>query len=291
MERESLETARREAAALRRSQSIQRDNPPRSARAVDPADRHPRLRLHPVPARPDLESRGDTAVPGSIAAESARMERLVGDLLDRPRSNRACCGCSATGVTWRWSPAPRRTACPGGPVVRVRVTGGLEPVWADHDRPEQVFVNLLENAASHGASPRGTDVTVRAGGALGWPGWRSPMTGRASRPGWLRRSSSHGSGAPPRWRGPGWDCPSHGIVEAHGDTLLAAPADPGRPSWSRSRQIRHQEPPKSRPGHPGTWWRNRRDNVVATRRSSSSWRTTRTSLTWSGPTSPPAATT
>ena len=52
--------------------------------------------------------------------------------------------------------------------MRVHVAGDLEPVWADHDRLEQVFVNLLENAASHGASPRGTDVTVRAGGAPGW---------------------------------------------------------------------------------------------------------------------------
>ena len=44
----------------------------------------------------------------------------------------------------------------------------MEPVWADHDRLEQVFVNLLENAASHGASARGTDVTVRPAAAPGW---------------------------------------------------------------------------------------------------------------------------
>src|SRR6266545_3809748 len=94
--------------------------------------------------------------------------------------------------------------------------------------------------------------------------WRSPTTGRASRPDWLRRSSSRGSGAPPRWRGPGWDCPSHGGSSKR----TAAPwwwrrRTPGRPSWSRSRQIRHQEPPTRRPGHPGAWWRNRRNNVVA----------------------------
>ena len=65
-----------------------------------------------------------------------------------------------------------------GPPVRIHVAGGLEPVWADHDRLEQVFVSLLENAASHGVSPRGTDVTVRAAAA---PGWDCPLHGGSSK--------------------------------------------------------------------------------------------------------------
>src|SRR5260370_8632621 len=42
---------------------------------------------------------------------------------------------------------------------------GLPVVWADHDRLEQVFVNLLHNAISH--NPPGTRVRVTAGGETG----------------------------------------------------------------------------------------------------------------------------
>jgi signal transduction histidine kinase len=45
---------------------------------------------------------------------------------------------------------------------RVSVTSGedLPVVWADHDRLEQVFVNLLENALRH--NPSGTQVRVES---------------------------------------------------------------------------------------------------------------------------------
>ena len=177
------------------------------------------------------------------------------------------------------------------PAVRVRVTEGLEPVWADHDRLEQVFVNLLENAASHGASPRGTDVTVRAGGAPGWAEVEITGSGAGVPAGLAGKIFEPRVRGTTKMAGTGLGLPiARGIVEAHGGTLVVAPAIPGRPSWSRSRQIRHQAPVSRRRllerggGTGGTsWW--------LTRRSSSSWRTTRTSSTWSGPTSPPAATT
>src|SRR5450755_4660314 len=114
-----------------------------------------------------------------------------------------------------------------GPAVRVQVTGGLEPVWADHDRLEQVFVNLPENAASHGALPRGTDVTVRAGA----PGWAEvEITDyRSGIPAGLAEKIFE-----PRVQGTtevagtGLGLPiAGGIVEAHGGTLVVAPADPG----------------------------------------------------------------
>jgi len=114
----------------------------------------------------------------------------------------------------------------GRPAPRIHVEPGVEPVWADHDRLEQVFVNLLENAASHGASRRGTDVTVRAG-----PG------------GAVVEVTDYGAGIPPglaekifepRIRGTtevagtGLGLPiARGIVEAHGGTLASAPAAPG----------------------------------------------------------------
>src|SRR6185369_17853541 len=44
--------------------------------------------------------------------------------------------------------------------VEVDADPGLPPVWADHDRLEQVFVNLLDNAFGH--NPPGTRVQVSA---------------------------------------------------------------------------------------------------------------------------------
>jgi signal transduction histidine kinase len=45
-----------------------------------------------------------------------------------------------------------------GDAVSVHCEAGLPVVWADHDRLEQVFVNLVGNALRH--NPSGTQVTV-----------------------------------------------------------------------------------------------------------------------------------
>ncbi|MDQ3945172.1 MAG: ATP-binding protein [Actinomycetota bacterium] len=100
---------------------------------------------------------------GAIASESARMSRLVADLLDSsaiesgvlrlnpdwcdlPLVLRAALGClspeQAAAVDLSWDPA-------------------LPPVWGDHDRLEQVFVNLMENGLRHTAP--GTRVQLHAG--------------------------------------------------------------------------------------------------------------------------------
>ena len=63
------------------------------------------------------------------------------------------------------------------PPIEVGADPGLPPVWADHDRLEQVFVNLLDNAFGH--NPPGTRVTVRAAAAEP-AGWRSPWPTTAS---------------------------------------------------------------------------------------------------------------
>jgi signal transduction histidine kinase len=99
----------------------------------------------------------------AIASESARMSRLVADLLDSsaiesgvlrlnpdwcdlPLVLRAALGClspeQAATVDLTWDPQ-------------------LPPVWGDHDRLEQVFVNLMENGLRHTAP--GTRVRVHAG--------------------------------------------------------------------------------------------------------------------------------
>src|SRR5258707_1206668 len=104
---------------------------------------------------------------GSTAAEWAGMERLVGDLLDSTAIESGVLRLQRDWCDLALVVSAAANCLSRGAGVRVRVADGLEPVWADHDRLEQVFVNLLENAASHGASPRGTDVTVRAGGPPG----------------------------------------------------------------------------------------------------------------------------
>jgi signal transduction histidine kinase/ABC-type multidrug transport system ATPase subunit len=229
MERESLETARREAAALRRSQSIQRD----MLSSLSHELRTPLTAIHGYAStlcQPDLTWNPEATrrFLGSIAAESARMERLVGDLLDSTAIESGVLRLQRDWCDLALVVSAAANCLSRGPAVRVRAAGGVEPVWADHDRLEQVFVNLLENAASHGASPRGTDVTVRAGGA---PGWAEVEI------------TDYGAGIPagladkifePRVRGTtevagtGLGLPiARGIIEAHGGTLVVAPADPG----------------------------------------------------------------
>jgi signal transduction histidine kinase/ABC-type multidrug transport system ATPase subunit len=164
IEREDLEDAQREADALRRSHGLQRLFLSRVSHEL----RTPLTAIHgyasslrqtDVTWDPESEDRFLSA----IASESARMSRLVADLLDSsaiesgvlrlnpdwcdlPLVLRAALGClspeQAAAVDLSWDPA-------------------LPPVWGDHDRLEQVFVNLMENGLRHTAP--GTRVRVHAG--------------------------------------------------------------------------------------------------------------------------------
>jgi signal transduction histidine kinase/ABC-type branched-subunit amino acid transport system ATPase component len=229
MERESLETARREAAALRRSQSIQRD----MLSSLSHELRTPLTAIHGYAStlcQPDLTWNPEATrrFLGSIAAESARMERLVGDLLDSTAIESGVLRLQRDWCDLALVVSAAANCLSRGPAVRVRAAGGVEPVWADHDRLEQVFVNLLENAASHGASPRGTDVTVRAGGAPGWAEVEITDYGAGIPAGLAEKIFEPRVRGTTEVAGTGLGLPiARGIIEAHGGTLVVAPADPG----------------------------------------------------------------
>src|SRR5581483_6320936 len=97
-----------------------------------------------------------------IAAESARLGRLVDDLLDFSaiesgimRLQRDWCDVRLVLEAAIGCLPPAHAAA-----VSLDCDAGLPVVWADHDRLEQVFVNLLNNAVRH--NPAGTRVNVSA---------------------------------------------------------------------------------------------------------------------------------
>lgn len=229
MEGEALEKARREAGALRRSQAIQRE----LLSSLSHELRTPLTAIQGYAStlcQPDLtwDPESTERFLLSIATESARLERLVGDLLDSSaiesgvlRLQRHWCDLglvveAAVGVVGE------------GARVRMHVQDELEAVWGDHDRLEQVLVNLLENAATHGSSSEGIDVTIRHGADEGWIDVEVRDYGRG-----IRADATVGL-FEPRVRGT-QDVPgaglglsiAKGIVEAHGGKLSAVPEERG----------------------------------------------------------------
>ena len=97
-----------------------------------------------------------------IAAESARLGRLVNDLLDFSAIES---GVFRLQGDWCDIPLVLDAAIAvlppeSAPLVEVKATPGLPAIWADHDRLEQVFVNLIGNALRH--NPPQTRVVVTA---------------------------------------------------------------------------------------------------------------------------------
>jgi len=97
-----------------------------------------------------------------IAAESSRLGRLVNDLLDF-----SAIESGIFRLQCDWCDIPlvldAAVAClppHSGPLVEVKCAPSLPAIWADHDRLEQVFVNLLSNALGH--NPPGTRVQITA---------------------------------------------------------------------------------------------------------------------------------
>ena len=109
------------------------------------------------------------------------------------------------------------------PLTEVACDPGLPVVWADHDRLEQVFVNLLGNAFAH--NPAGTRVAISA--AAGAPGeivlsvsddgagMPPELAAGPFEPARRRRTKTSGAGL-------GLSI-ARGIVTAHGGQLELAP--------------------------------------------------------------------
>jgi ABC-type glutathione transport system ATPase component/signal transduction histidine kinase len=164
MEAEALESAQREAAALRRSHSIQRE----LLSSLSHELRTPLTAIRGYAStlcQPDLtwDAESSERFLRSIASESARLERLVGDLLD---STAIESGSLRLNLDWcdvRLVVEAAANCVHGGDELHLCFEPDLEPVWADHDRLEQVVVNLLENAITHGRSDCSVEVHVRRG--------------------------------------------------------------------------------------------------------------------------------
>jgi signal transduction histidine kinase/ABC-type multidrug transport system ATPase subunit len=179
-----------------------------------------------------------------IAAESARLGRLVNDLLDFStiesgilRLNSDWCDIPLV-LDAAVAVLPREAA----EQVRIVEAAGLPTIWADHDRLEQVFVNLVGNALGH--NPPGTKVTVTvAADAPGKVTVRVADDGEGLPPELSRAVTEAAGQRDPRWHhvlaagtirprqrasgaGLGLSIAS-GIVAAHGGRLELEPAERG----------------------------------------------------------------
>ncbi|MGD0981330.1 MAG: ATP-binding protein, partial [Solirubrobacteraceae bacterium] len=164
-ERQESERAREEASALRRSRALQRGFLSRLSHEL----RTPLTAIGGYASSlmaPDVtwDDPSEQRFLSRIAAESARLNRLVDDLLDF-----SAIESSTMRMLPDWCELPpvldAAIACVTPShrnVIAIDCQHDLPVVWADHDRLEQVFVNLLENALRH--NPAGTRVWVNATG-------------------------------------------------------------------------------------------------------------------------------
>ncbi len=166
LEREAAERAHREAVALRSSQALQR-------RFLSWLSHELRTPLTAIRGYASSLSQTDVSWDGDsqkrfldrISDESARLGRLVDDLLDFSAID---AGILRLHPDWCdlalvLEAARACLPAPGPGQVTVVCPPDLPVIWADHDRLEQVFVNLLDNAVRH--NPPGTRVVVQAGAA------------------------------------------------------------------------------------------------------------------------------
>ena len=163
LEREQTARAVAEATALRRSQELQRDFLSRLSHEL----RTPLTAIRGYATsllQPDVtwDSESQQRFLSRIAAESTRLGRLVDDLLDFSAIE---LGIMRLQPDWCDIKLVLEAAVACLPpasssMIEISCPQDLPAAWADHDRLEQVFVNLFGNAIGH--NPPGTKVSVRA---------------------------------------------------------------------------------------------------------------------------------
>ena len=165
LEREEAAHAHQEAAALRRSRELQRGFLSRLSHEL----RTPLTAIRGYASslmQPDVTWDRDSQQRflDRIAAESARLGRLVDDLLDFSAIESGIMRLQRDWCDIRLVLEAAIACLPPehAKAVTLNCDTGLPVVWADHDRMEQVFVNLLNNAFGH--NPPGTRVRVTADG-------------------------------------------------------------------------------------------------------------------------------
>ena len=188
-------------------------------------------------AAPDPAAAGET-----IRAASARLDRLVRDLLDLARLR-------ARAFTFDLATVDLREVATGtldgfrpeledsGLAVAIDVPAGPVLVEGDADRLAQVVANLVDNAGRH-ADTR-LRVEVRAGQRPGAPG------GRGRRPGHPGRRAPAGLRTPPRRHARPRRAPGPG----RGSASPSSASWPG--PWAAT-----PSPKRRRPAGPGSWSRS-----------------------------------
>ncbi|MDQ6807705.1 MAG: ATP-binding cassette domain-containing protein [Actinomycetota bacterium] len=230
LEREEAGRAHQEALALRRSRELQRGFLSRLSHE---------LRTPLTAIRGYAESLMQTDVSWdraserrflqTIAAESSRIGRLVDHLLDFSAIESGVMRIQPDWCDLRLVVEAAVSCLPpdASDAVSIACDPLLPAVWGDHDRLEQVFVNLLGNALRHNVP--GTQVLVTArNGAAGEVEMTVTDDGSGFPPALAsapfdsaRRHRSHSAGA-----GLGLSI-VHGIVEAHGGRIELAAAPVG----------------------------------------------------------------
>ena len=253
LEREEAAHAHQEAAALRRSRELQRGFLSRLSHEL----RTPLTAIRGYASsllQPDVTWDRDSQQRflDRIAAESARLGRLVDDLLDfsaiesgTMRLQRDWCDIRLVIEAAIACLPPEHAK-----EVTLNCRAALPVVWADHDRMEQVFVNLLNNARPQPAGYPG-------------PGERRGRAGRGDRqrarrrPGHAARAGRRPVRAGPlparqrqdERRAPGSACPSPRAScrrTAAGSSWPRRPRAPASACSCRSR-ARSSRPPGRRP--------------------------------------------